>query len=137
MNKVILTGRLTRNPELRYTTNNIAVCQFSLAVTRNFKNQNGEYESDFITCVAYRNSAEMMAEYLLQGDKIGVDGRLQTRSYDDKDGNKKYVSEVIVDRIEFLSSRKKEETVEAPAQEVRDPFEDFGDTVTIDDNFLD
>ena len=137
MNKIILTGRLTKNPELRYTTSNVAVCQFSLAVTRNFKNQNGEYESDFITCITYRNSAEMMAEWTKKGDLLGIEGRLQTRSYDDKDGKKVYVSEVIVDRVEFLSSRKKEETVEEPEQEVRDPFEEFGDAVTIDDNFLD
>ena len=128
MNKILLTGRLTKEPELRYTKNtNIEVCQFSLAVTRNFKNSEGVYEADFITCIAYRKTAEMMKNYLHKGDKIGIEGRLQTRSYDDKDGNKKYVSEVIVEHLEFLESRKDEPKAEETAKVESDPFQEFGE----------
>lgn len=131
MNKVLLTGRLTKNPELKYTTSNVAVSQFSLAVNRNFKNAEGVYDADFINCVAYRKTAELIAEYTKKGDLLGIEGRIQTRSYDDKEGNKRYATEVIVDNIEFLSSKKKEET-----KEEVDPFAEFGESVSIEDGFL-
>lgn len=138
MNKIILTGRLTRDPELRYTTSNVAVTQFSLAVNRDFKNQEGEYEADFINCVAYRNLAETITKYVKKGDKLGVDGRLQIRNYDNSEGNKVYVSEVIVNGIEFLEAKKEKSAsneevrgTDASKEEV-DPFQEEQLTITDD-----
>ena len=105
MNKVFLIGRLTRDPELRYTGSNVPVASFSLAVNRNFTNQSGEREADFINIVVWRKQAENVKNYLSQGSQVAIDGRIQTRSYDDKDGNKRYVTEVIADNVTFLSSR--------------------------------
>ena len=104
MNKVVLIGRLTRDPELRYTGNNTPVASFSLAVNRNYSNQQGEREADFINIVVWRKQAENVKNYLSQGSQVAIDGRIQTRSYDDKDGNKRYVTEVIADNVEFLGS---------------------------------
>ena len=89
MNKVFLIGRLTRDPELRYTGSNTAVASFSLAVNRNFTNQSGEREADFINIVVWRKQAENVKNYLSQGSQVAIDGRIQTRSYDDADGNRK------------------------------------------------
>lgn len=108
MNKIILIGRNTKDIELRYTPSNVAAAQFSLAVQRNFKNKEGNYDTDFINCVAYRNLAETIAKYIRKGDKLGVEGKLQNRSYDAQDGTKRYVSEVIVENIEFLEAKKQE-----------------------------
>lgn len=105
MNEVILVGRLTRDPELRYTGDQTPVVSFNLAVDRTFKNKDGEREADFPNCIAWRKTAELIAENLTKGRRIGVVGRLQTRSYDDKDGKKVYVTEVVVDRFEFLDSK--------------------------------
>ena len=105
MNKVFLIGRLTRDPELRYTGNNTAVASFSIAVNRNFTNQSGEREADFINIVVWRKQAENVKNYLSQGSQVAIDGRLQTRSYDDQNGNKRYVTEVIADNVEFLGSK--------------------------------
>lgn len=105
MNKVFLIGRLTRDPELRYTGSNIAVASFSLAVNRNFTNQSGEREADFINIVVWRKQAENVKNYLSQGSQVAIDGRLQTRSYDDQDGKKRYVTEVIADNVEFLGTK--------------------------------
>ena len=88
MNKVFLIGRLTRDPELRYTGNNTAVATFSIAVNRNFSNQNGEREADFINIVVWRKQAENVKNYLTQGSQVAIDGRIQTRSYDDQNGKK-------------------------------------------------
>lgn len=105
MNKVFLIGRLTRDPELRYTGSNIPVATFSLAVNRNFSNQNGEREADFFNIVVWRKQAENCKNYLNQGSQVAIEGRLQSRSYDDKDGSKRYVTEVIADNVEFLGSK--------------------------------
>ena len=142
MNKMWLTGRITKHIELRYTNSSMEVCQFSLAVTRNFKNSEGEYDTDLINCVAYNHNARMMSDYLKKGDKIGVAGRLQTRTYQNSEGKNVYISEVIVDNIEFLEAKKEKN---ASNEEVRrtntsyeeDPFADLGGSITIDDNFLD
>lgn len=138
MNKIILIGRLTREPELRYTTSNVAVTQFSLAVNRDFKNEDGEYEADFINCVSYRKLAETIAKYVIKGDKLAVAGRLQTRNYDNSEGKKVYVTEVVVDSIDFLEAKKDKENsrgIDVTKQE-SDPFADFGNSVTIDSNWL-
>ena len=105
MNKVVLIGRLTRDPELRYTGNNTAVATFTLAVNRNFANQAGEREADFINIVVWRKQAENVKNYLTQGSQVAIDGRLQTRSYDDTNGQKRYVTEVIADNVEFIGSK--------------------------------
>lgn len=106
MNKVILIGRLTRDPELRYTGSNTPVATFSLAVNRPFTNQSGEREADFINCVVWRKLAETVKNYLSQGSQVAVEGRIQTRNYDDQNGQKRYVTEVIVENIDFVGSRK-------------------------------
>ena len=105
MNKVFLIGRLTRDPELRYTSSNIATASFSLAVDRNFTNQNGEREADFINIVVWRKQAENCKNYLTKGSQVAIEGRIQTRNYDGQDGKKVYVTEVVADNVEFLGSR--------------------------------
>lgn len=104
INRAVLTGRITRDPELRYTQNGTAVVQFTLAVDRQFRNQDGEREADFINCVIWRKSAENFANFTHKGSKIGVDGRIQTRSYENQQGNRVYVTEVIVDSFALLDS---------------------------------
>jgi len=150
MNKVWLTGRTTKDIELRYTTSNVAVIQFTLAVNRDFKNSDGNYDSDFINCIAFKSTAELIKKYIEKGDKLGIVGRIQVRDYTDKDNNKRYATEVIVDSIEFMEQKKKEATsstnttvVNKSNSEIlndvmqdKDPFAEFGDSVTIDDNFL-
>lgn len=106
MNKVILIGRLTRDPEIKYTPNQIAVCGFSLAVDRNYKSEGGNVQADFINCVAWRNTAEFVSKYFAKGNKMAAEGSMQTRSYEDKDGNTRYITEVVVDRVEFCESKK-------------------------------
>ena len=105
MNKVFLIGRLTRDPELRYTGSNLPVASFSLAVNRNFSNQNGEREADFFNIVVWRKQAENCKNYLSQGSQVAIEGRLQTRTYDDQNGQKRYVTEVVADNVEFLGSK--------------------------------
>lgn len=111
MNKVCLTGRITKNIELKYNQNNVAITSFTLAVTRKFKNQNGEYESDFINCIAYKSTAELLNKYVKKGDLLGIEGRIQTRNYEDKDGKRVYVTEVVADRVQFLDSRNSGNTI--------------------------
>lgn len=105
INNVTLVGRLTRPVDLRYTPNGVAVGTFSLAVNRNFANQNGERETDFINCVIWRKSAETLANYTRKGTLIGVQGRIQTRSYDNQTGQRVYVTEVLVENFSFLESK--------------------------------
>ena len=105
MNKVILIGRLTRDPELRYTGSNIAVATFTLAVNRPFTGPNGERETDFINIVVWRKQAENVKNYISQGSQVAVEGRIQTRSYDDQNGQKRYVTEVVADNVQFLETK--------------------------------
>ena len=139
MNKVCLTGRITKNIELKYNQNNVAITSFTLAVTRKFKNQNGEYESDFINCIAYKSTAELLSKYVKKGDLLGIEGRIQTRNYE-KDGKRVYVTEVIVDSIDFLQSRKdesKQETTETENTKQKlsdDVFSEFGSSIEITDD---
>lgn len=102
MNKVILIGRLTADPELRYTPNGAAVCSFRIAVDRPFNSQSGERGADFINIVVWNKAAENTAKYMSKGRQIAVDGRLQIRSYDGNDGQRRWVTEVVADRVEFL-----------------------------------
>lgn len=118
MNRVELIGNLTKDPELRTTNNGNSVCSFTVAVQRNRTGQNGERQTDFINCVAWRKSAENIAKYLTKGKKVGVTGSLQTRTYEDRNGNKVFVTEVVCDEyggVEFLSP--KGEQSAAPASE--------------------
>lgn len=106
INNLTLVGRLTKDPELKYTGNGTAVATFTLAVNRNFTNQSGEREADFINCVIWRKPAETLANYAKKGVLIGVTGRIQTRSYDNQQGHKVYVTEVIADNFQLLESKK-------------------------------
>ena len=105
LNKAILMGRLTADPELRHTASNIAVTTFSLAVNRSYVRQGQERETDFINCVAWRSTAEFVCKYFRKGQQAVVDGSIQTRSYTDKDGNKRTAFEVVVDNIFFADSK--------------------------------
>ena len=154
MNKVFLIGRLVRDPELRYTGSNIPVATFSLAVNRPFTGQSGERETDFINIVVWRKQAENVKNYLNQGSQVAIDGRIQTRSYDDQSGNKRYITEVVADNVQFLdtkASREQRETNrtndvnpynfadEAPmisGNVLDDPFKDFGEEIKIEDDDL-
>ena len=104
MNRVDLVGRLTRDPELRHTSSGRAVCQLNLAINRTFTNQNGEREADFINVVVWDKQAENVCKYVTKGRLVSVEGRLQSRSYDDKDGKKVHVTEVVALSVQILSS---------------------------------
>lgn len=117
LNRVLLIGRLTREPELRYTPDGTPVANFTIAVNRSFTNQQGEREADFIPVVVWRKQAEQCAEYLSRGSEVVVDGRLQIRSYEDRDGIKRKRSEVVAWRVQFLGKLKREEfSPEQPAE---------------------
>ena len=128
MNKVILSGNLCKEIELRFTTNNIAVLQNTVAVKNDFKNANGEYESEFINIVVWRQTAEFLSKYASKGSKVLVEGRLTNRSYEKQDGTKGYVTEVVAEKVELLGNRKEE-----PKKEVKesssDPFAEFGQEI--------
>ena len=151
MNKVILIGRLTRDPELRYTSSNVATATFSVAVDRNFTNQNGEREADFINIVVWRKQAENCKNYLTKGSQVAIEGRIQTRNYDGQDGKKVYVTEVVADNVQFLGSKGASsqsfndnttpyDFAQEPAKETTDvssdPFADFGSSIEISDDEL-
>lgn len=105
MNRVILIGNLTRDPELQTTNSGVSVCRFSLAVSRRFANAEGEREADFINITVWRNQGENCHKYLKKGSKCAVIGRIQTSSYDAPDGSKRYTTDVVADEVEFLGSR--------------------------------
>ncbi len=143
MNKVCLTGRLTANPELVANSNGINYCRFCLAVNRNYTNENGEREADFISCVAWRERAELICRTLKKGSHIALEGHIQTGHYDDKDGKRIYTTDVITDNITFLDSKKDSRPepeytgpVEQEEETESDPFADFGQQVEVDDNYL-
>ena len=105
INRTILVGRLTRDPELRYTTSGAAVATFSLAVNRQFTNQQGEREADFINCVIWRKAAENFSNFTHKGSLVGIDGRIQTRNYENQQGQRVYVTEVVVENFSLLEPR--------------------------------
>lgn len=109
INVVALTGRLTRQPECKVTPSGISVAQFTLAVDRNYPGADGNRDADFISCVIWRKSAEAFCQYNHKGNLVGIQGRLQTRNYEDKDGKRVYVTEVVVDNWSFLESKKQRE----------------------------
>lgn len=106
INNVTVVGRLTKAVDLRYTSNGTAYASFTLATDRDFKNQNGEKETDFINCVMWRKPAENLANYTKKGSLIGIEGRIQTRNYDNQQGQRVYVTEVLAERFHFLESSK-------------------------------
>lgn len=109
MNKCILIGNLARDPELSTTTNGVPVCRFSVAVSRRFSNSDGEREVDFLNIVVWRNIGENCHKFLKKGSKVGIVGNIQTRSYDATDGSKRYVTEIVAEEVEFLSTRSQDE----------------------------
>ena len=128
MNVATLVGRLTKNVDLRYTSNGKAVGSFTVAVNRPFKNANGEQEADFILCQVWGKQAENLAQFTGKGSQIGLTGRIQTRSYDNKQGQRVFVTEVVADRVQFLDSKKqsdqgRQEPQNAPYQGQAEPFD--------------
>ena len=105
MNKAVLMGRLTKDPEVKKTQSNLSVCSFSIAVDRRFKDSNGNKQADFINCVAWRTAADVIGNYFHKGSRILVTGSLQSRSYDDQAGNKRTVIEVLVEEVEFVDPK--------------------------------
>lgn len=154
MNKVILIGRLTRDPELKSTTSGISTTTFSVAVQRPFTNQSGTRDADFINCVAWRKQAENLAKYCNKGSQVAVEGRIQVRNYDAEDGTKRYVTEVIADNVTFLGSKSDNNSYSNNASSnyqsfgnnteeslpttdlSEDPFKDFGEEVVLSDDDL-
>lgn len=156
MNKAMLVGRLTRDPELRHTTTGRAVCQITVAINRPFTSQDGQREADFINVVVWDKSAENVAKYVHKGSQVSVEGRIQTRSYDNTEGKKVYVTEVIAQSVQFLDSKSSSPSQDytpstspfdnvssepsSPAMETvevdKDPFESFGESIQISDNDL-
>lgn len=114
MNRVVLVGRLTKDPELKYTPNGVAVASFTLAVNRPFTNQGGEREADFINCVVWRRPAENVANFLKKGSLAGVDGRIQTRNFEGQDGRRVFMTEVVAESVQFLEPRNGSGASESP-----------------------
>jgi single-strand DNA-binding protein len=151
LNKVVLIGRLTTKPELRYTGSNLPFTRFSLAVNRSFNNSQGQREADFINIVVWRKQAENCKNYLTKGSQVAIDGRIQTRNYDDKDGKKVYVTEVVADNVQFLGTRGSNggsqntdnttpydfsADMNQTTDVSNDPFADFGSSIEISDDEL-
>jgi single-strand DNA-binding protein len=141
MNKVFLIGRLTKDPELKYLPNNTPVANFTVAINRTFENQSGERQTDFINIVVWRKQAENVKKYISKGSLIGIDGKIQTRSYDNQEGKKVYVTEVVADNVQFLES-KNQRTQNVSPQDFSneniqttnisdEPFADFGDMIEL------
>lgn len=132
MNKVILIGRLVKDPEVKTTQSQTAVCSFTIAVDRKFKNADGERQADFLNCVAWRQQAELLGRYFQKGSRIGIVGNLQSRSYDDASGKKIYVTEVVVDEIEFVDSKNEQKQTASNAPSM--PTVDNGFYPAMDDD---
>lgn len=162
INRVVLAGRLTKDPVLRSTQSGLQVAQFTLAVNRNYTNGQGQRTADFVSCVIWRKGAEILCKYAKKGELLGVDGRIQTRTYDDKDGKRVYVTEVVIDNFSFLEPKKDQNngtsgqnnntntgyqndasnnknggtTSHSQASTQNDPFTGAGDTIDISDDDL-
>ena len=158
MNKVILIGRLARDPEMRTTASGVSVTRFTVAVSRPFTAQNGERGADFINCIAWRRQAENIAKYCTKGSQVAVEGRIQTGSYDGQDGTKRYTTDIVADNVTFLGSKGGNDigyqqnepypqeppmyqdnsaTNDTPTANVgEDPFKDFGEEIALSDDDL-
>lgn len=124
INRVVLVGRLTKDPEIRYIQSGTAVVSFTLAVNRQYTNQQGQREADFINCVIWRKPAENFANFTKKGSLVGIDGRLQTRNYENQQGQRVYVTEVIVDNFALLESKSQTEQRNDKGMENNNPFSD-------------
>ena len=133
MNKVVIIGRFTRDPEIKYTTgeNATATARFSLAVNRRFKNKEGNYDADFINCVAFGKTAEFIEKYFTKGMAIGITGRIQTGSYTNKEGQKIYTTDVVVEETEFVESKYKGTSDNVPNNNANSNS-DFEETISDD-----
>ena len=146
MNRVVLVGRLTKDPELRTTSNGTSQTRFTLAVNRRTAGQDGQREADFISCVAWRGTAEAIAKYLKKGRELAVEGRIQTGSYDAQDGTKRYTTDVVVDNFTFIGSGaganassdfNSDSSKDIATTDIsEDPFKDFGNEVALSDDDL-
>lgn len=125
LNNVSLVGRLTKDVELRYTSSNVAVATFTLAVNRTFKNENGDREADFINCVMWRQQAENLASWAKKGALIGITGRIQTRSYDNQQGQRVYVTEVVAEQFQLLESKGQQGNQGQQRQQAQQQTPDF------------
>lgn len=149
INRVVLVGRMTKDPELKYTQSGIAVCRFTLACNRPFKSGEGEQQADFINCVTWRKQAENTANFLRKGSLTGIEGRIQTSSFDGQDGKRVFMTEVVADSVQFLEpkSNRSEQTnssYQAPqqsgqsqqqySQPANDPFNNSGPVEVTDDD---
>jgi len=128
MNKCILIGNLTKDPELTTTTNGVAVCRFTIAVSRRYSNADGERETDFLNIVVWRSLGENCHKFLKKGSKVGVVGNIQNRSYDATDGTKRYITEIVAEEVEFLSTKNADEAPKAQTEDVAklQPIDDDG-----------
>lgn len=142
INRTILTGRLTKDVDLRYTQGGTAVGSFTIAVTRAFKNDKGERESDFINCVIWRKSAENFSNFAHKGSLVGVEGRIQTRNYENQQGNRVYVTELVVDNFSLLESKGQQTPTQQSGQnkpsqtQQSGQFENKGQPIDINDDDL-
>lgn len=135
MQRFLGIGNICNDLELRYTSNDKAVLRFTLAIKRDFKNTNNEYESDFIQCVAFNKTAEYMSKYLKKGNKIAISGNIRTGSYE-KEGNKVYTTEVYLDSVENLTPIEKEDKTKKESKLDEDVFAKFGESIEVSDNDL-
>lgn len=128
MNKCILVGNLTKDPELTTTSNGVAVCRFSIAVSRRYASADGNRDTDFLNIVVWRNLGENCHKFLKKGSKVGIVGNIQTRSYDATDGTKRYVTEIVAEEVEFLSTKSADEGEKVETTEVSklQPIDDDG-----------
>ena len=118
MNKVIIVGRITKDIEIKNTSNQTPVCNFTVAVDRKYKDANGQRQADFISCVAWKTTATFIAKYFKKGSRIGITGSLQTRNFEDQEGKKRSITEVVVEEAEFVESSNREEAKEEkPAEQ--------------------
>ena len=150
MNKVILIGRLARDPEMRTTNSGVTMTRFTLAVSRPFNSQDGKEQTDFIGCIVWRRQAENVAKYCTKGSQVAIEGRIQTGSYDAQDGTKRYTTDVVCDNVTFLGSKNSNagsngytpdepamDDIDMPTADVsEDPFKDFGDEIALSDDDL-
>jgi single-strand DNA-binding protein len=136
LNRVVLIGRLTKDPELRYTPNGISVTSFTLAVERPYKNAKGEKETDFIPCVVFRQLAELCSTYLAKGRLAAIDGRIQVRTFDGQDGQRRWITEVLGDNVRFLSPRNEDASVaqNMPVPGAGDESVPFMDEISLADD---
>lgn len=136
LNRTILVGRLTKDPEFRTTQSGVEVATFTLAVNRNYKNKNGEQQADFINCIVFRKQAENVNNYLNKGNLAGVDGRLQSRSYENQEGRRIFVTEVICDSVQFLEPKSNGQSNSQPKQQQRQAQDNPFDNSDFDDSSL-